>query len=54
MCKCINFNNLRKKKGLADGGGGWVELTFVETQKAVRKTQKEGIENTENILFFEQ
>ena len=28
--------------------------TFVEKQKAAKKTQKEGKENTENNLFFEQ
>ena len=52
MCKYINFNNLRNKKGLASGGV--VELTFVETQKVVRKIQKEKRENMENNLFFEQ
>ena len=36
------------------GCGGWVELTFVEKQKAAKKTQKEGKENTENNLFYEQ
>ena len=35
------------------GCGGWVELTFVETYKTAKKTQKEGRENTKNILLFE-
>ena len=34
------------------GYGGWVELTFMKTQKTVKKTQKEGRENTKNNLFF--
>ena len=35
------------------GCGGWVELTFLETCKTAKKTQKEGRENTKNILLFE-
>ena len=33
MCKYIDFNHLRKKKGFVDGSGDWVELIFVKTQK---------------------
>ena len=56
MSKYINFNNLRKKKGFASGVGcgGQVKLTFVETQKTTRKTQKEEREKTKNNLFYEQ
>ena len=54
MCKYINFNNLRKKKEFAGVGASVVELTFLETQRTVRKTQKEEKENTKNNLFYEQ
>ena len=36
------------------GCGGLVELTFVETQKAAKKTHKNGRENTKNNLLSEQ
>ena len=34
------------------GCGGWVELTFIETQKIAKKIQKERKENTKNNLLF--
>ena len=55
MYKYINFNNLRKKEKVYEWGcDGWVELTFVETQKTTKKIQKEGKENTKNNIFLEQ
>ena len=32
----------------------WVKLTFVKTQKTIKKIQKEERENTKNNLLFEQ
>ena len=41
MCKYINFNNLRKKKGPAGGGVvvGWSSLLW-KTQKKKKRTRK--------------
>ena len=41
-------------QGWGWGCGGWVKLTFVETQKTSRKTQKEEIKNMKNNIFYEQ
>ena len=34
------------------GCGGWVELTFLETCKIAKKTQKEGRENTKIFYYL--
>ena len=50
MCKYINFNNLRKKKGFR--GGSWMKLTFVETQKNSQKNkQKKKKEKTQKTIY---
>ena len=43
MCKCINFNNLRKKKGLADGGVvvGWSSPSWKHKKQLGKHKKKE-------------
>ena len=55
MCKYINFNNLRKKKGFT-GEGVVVEwsLPLWKYKKTVKKTYKKKKKNTKNNILFEQ
>ena len=58
MCKYINFNNLKKKKGIAGGGVvvGW-SLPLWKHKKQLRKHEKQSIlwtvkKNNENIFLL--
>ena len=60
MCKYINFNNLRKKKGFASGGVmvGWSSLLWKHKKqlrkykKKKRKYEKQYILGTMKTFFY--
>ena len=55
MCKYINFNDFKKKKGFVGEGVvvGWSSPLW-KYKKTAKKIQKEERENTKNNLLFEQ